>query len=169
MSISVDQEKCTQCEACVTTCSRGAIQLASDTVVIDQEICTGCGDCIPVCPSEAIFEDDKVITIIPTPAPLDKPNNIPASEQQSAQPVSTWSGVVLPFLLQEIAPRLMNILERRLSSPLDTSTRSHPLGTNGRICSPQPTGWAKRTQSPAAYRRRRRARGNRFESYTERR
>jgi ferredoxin len=47
-------EACTECEACLDACSRGAITLG-DVPRIDAAVCTGCGACVTACPN-GVFE-----------------------------------------------------------------------------------------------------------------
>jgi ferredoxin len=41
------------CEACVSACLPGALQLEDAGVVFDEAGCTGCGACLPACPAGA--------------------------------------------------------------------------------------------------------------------
>ena len=54
--LSIDQEKCTACYACVRTCPVNAIKVEADKPKphIIPERCIGCGNCLLVCPEEAI-------------------------------------------------------------------------------------------------------------------
>ena len=49
----VDEEKCTACGACESTCPVEAIKV-DDTAKIDEETCIDCGSCVDECPVEAI-------------------------------------------------------------------------------------------------------------------
>ena len=56
---SVDEQLCTGCGHCVSTCSFGAISLLRREGVlslsqIDPLLCKGCGNCVVACPSKAI-------------------------------------------------------------------------------------------------------------------
>ncbi len=62
-----DQEKCTDCLACVDRCAFSARNAELQTLKYDPDACVGCGLCISVCPPQAI-----VLT-----------RRIPASEQVS--------------------------------------------------------------------------------------
>jgi len=53
MAAIVDQEKCTGCEACVSTCPSNAIKMENGKAVITED-CIDCGACVSVCPVEAI-------------------------------------------------------------------------------------------------------------------
>jgi Na+-translocating ferredoxin:NAD+ oxidoreductase RNF subunit RnfB len=45
---------CIGCQKCFKVCEYGAITMDGPLAVIDQEKCTQCGACIPVCPTHAI-------------------------------------------------------------------------------------------------------------------
>lgn len=51
-----NDEKCTNCGACITVCPAGAFRVDSRTRVIyfDNEKCIACGACIPACPPRAM-------------------------------------------------------------------------------------------------------------------
>ena len=51
-----DDEKCTDCGACIVICPTGALAMDLDTreVSFDAEKCVACGACVPVCPPRAM-------------------------------------------------------------------------------------------------------------------
>ncbi|MFW6134220.1 MAG: 4Fe-4S binding protein [Elusimicrobiota bacterium] len=49
----INEAECIGCEACVTTCSFGAISM-NEKAHVDKEECTGCGECVSICPVDAI-------------------------------------------------------------------------------------------------------------------
>ncbi len=51
---TVEIEKCTKCEICVTRCPAQAIDLTEEAVSVDTNSCQGCGLCTSVCPTGAI-------------------------------------------------------------------------------------------------------------------
>jgi len=53
MAVTIDQEKCTACGACVEACPVDAIKL-EDKAKVDPETCIDCGTCVDECPVEAI-------------------------------------------------------------------------------------------------------------------
>ncbi|MFC1987049.1 indolepyruvate ferredoxin oxidoreductase subunit alpha [Chloroflexota bacterium] len=55
----VDQDKCTQCDVCITQFGCPAIIKEDEKVVIDSLQCTGCGVCAQVCPHNAIFQEQS--------------------------------------------------------------------------------------------------------------
>ena len=61
MSISVDLEKCTGCEACIEACPFGVIEIVDGTAVVG-EGCNLCGACEEVCAFEAITILHKTLT-----------------------------------------------------------------------------------------------------------
>jgi ferredoxin len=52
--ISIDNDACVGCEACVDRCSMEALKMDGDLVVRDFNRCIGCGICRHVCPSDAM-------------------------------------------------------------------------------------------------------------------
>ncbi|MBI4778314.1 electron transfer flavoprotein subunit alpha [Candidatus Desantisbacteria bacterium] len=53
MGIFVSKEKCIGCEACISSCPFGIIQMEDDVAAVG-EGCNLCGSCVNVCPVEAI-------------------------------------------------------------------------------------------------------------------
>jgi electron transfer flavoprotein alpha subunit len=53
-AIQVINDQCTGCEACVSVCPYGAIEMKDELAVIDINHCTLCGACVEACPDEAI-------------------------------------------------------------------------------------------------------------------
>jgi NAD-dependent dihydropyrimidine dehydrogenase PreA subunit len=54
--VTRNEERCTQCGACITICPTGAFELDKKTLLVlfDNEKCIGCGLCIPACPPHAM-------------------------------------------------------------------------------------------------------------------
>jgi L-aspartate semialdehyde sulfurtransferase ferredoxin len=54
--VTRNEERCTQCGACVTVCPTGAFSVDKKTMVVsfDNTKCIACGLCIPACPSRAM-------------------------------------------------------------------------------------------------------------------
>ncbi len=55
--LTIDQEKCIQCETCVQECMKGCLNIVDDVTVHDPEGCIMCGHCLAVCPRDAIIID----------------------------------------------------------------------------------------------------------------
>lgn len=55
MSVTIDAQKCTGCEACISECPSEALEMKDGKAVV-LDTCIDCGVCIPVCPAEAISE-----------------------------------------------------------------------------------------------------------------
>ncbi|MEJ2529223.1 MAG: ATPase [Gammaproteobacteria bacterium] len=51
---TVDQQQCTFCGACLTTCNFGAISLSEDNEILISSDCEGCASCAFICPDDAI-------------------------------------------------------------------------------------------------------------------
>lgn len=52
--VSVEQDDCTGCGACVSRCQMEALTLVDDTVSLMESYCIGCGNCVSACPAEAL-------------------------------------------------------------------------------------------------------------------
>ncbi len=54
--VTRNEERCTQCGACITVCPTGAFKLDQKTmmVIFENEKCIACGLCIPACPPRAM-------------------------------------------------------------------------------------------------------------------
>ncbi len=64
ISYQVDQEKCTQCMACVNMFACAAVQVTENEdgekiVSINEALCDGCGVCAQICPFDAIQRGDE--------------------------------------------------------------------------------------------------------------
>jgi len=54
--VTRNEERCTQCGACITVCPTDAFKLDQKTrmVIFENEKCIACGLCIPACPPRAM-------------------------------------------------------------------------------------------------------------------
>jgi ferredoxin len=54
--VTRNEERCTNCGACITVCPTGAFKLEPRTrfVLVDNEKCVACGLCITACPPRAM-------------------------------------------------------------------------------------------------------------------
>ena len=53
--LSLDQDRCIGCSACVEVCPIGIVEIGVDGVrERSPELCVGCGHCVAVCPTEAL-------------------------------------------------------------------------------------------------------------------
>lgn len=61
--ITIDQELCNGCGACVSACHEGAIGMKDGkAVLLRDDYCDGLGDCLPACPTNAIsFEEREAL------------------------------------------------------------------------------------------------------------
>ena len=53
MAVTIDEEKCTACGACVEACPVEALKIDGKCKV-DADICIDCGTCVDECPEGAI-------------------------------------------------------------------------------------------------------------------
>ncbi|MCL2062907.1 MAG: ferredoxin family protein [Candidatus Cloacimonetes bacterium] len=61
--IKIDQEKCTGCGLCISTCQEGVFRLTNGkSEVYNEDYCDGLGKCLPVCPVGAIFIEEGIDT-----------------------------------------------------------------------------------------------------------
>ena len=54
MAVTIDEEKCTACGACVEVCPVEALKLVDDKAKVDPDVCIDCGTCVDECPVGAI-------------------------------------------------------------------------------------------------------------------
>jgi Fe-S-cluster-containing hydrogenase component 2 len=54
MAVTVNEELCTGCGACVEVCPVEAISLDDGKAHVDGEKCVDCGVCVGECPTDAI-------------------------------------------------------------------------------------------------------------------
>ncbi|MBZ4653369.1 MAG: Electron transfer flavoprotein alpha/beta-subunit [Peptococcaceae bacterium] len=61
MTVIIEPTKCIGCEACVSACPFGAIEMVDGVAKINDK-CTECGACVEVCPVEAITRTERAKT-----------------------------------------------------------------------------------------------------------
>ncbi len=51
-----NEEKCTECGACITICPTGALRMEQESrhIIFDADKCIACEACVPVCPPRAM-------------------------------------------------------------------------------------------------------------------
>jgi UDP-glucose 4-epimerase len=54
LTVTVDEDLCTDCGDCAEVCIFGALEMVDDKVERDWEKCFGCGRCVTACPTEAL-------------------------------------------------------------------------------------------------------------------
>jgi glutamate synthase domain-containing protein 2 len=52
--ISIDRDRCMECERCIENCSYGVFRREGDRILINSRNCTACHRCIAMCPRDAI-------------------------------------------------------------------------------------------------------------------
>jgi len=58
-TITIDYDKCTFCQTCVSTCPMGVYEVQGDQVVVaNPDECVVCRACEAACPNEAITVEE---------------------------------------------------------------------------------------------------------------
>ncbi len=58
--VSINEEKCNGCGACVKACHEGAIKIENGkAILVNDSYCDGLGDCLPACPMDALVITEK--------------------------------------------------------------------------------------------------------------
>jgi len=52
--VSIDRERCMECERCIENCSYGVFRRDGDQILVNSRNCTACHRCIACCPRDAI-------------------------------------------------------------------------------------------------------------------
>ena len=63
--ITIDEETCTACEACIPRCQMEALKMIDGKLTRDEKRCIGCGICMWVCPADALSLDPRPASKIP--------------------------------------------------------------------------------------------------------
>jgi len=61
---SVKSSECIQCNACVRSCTEGALSLKDNLPVIDYERCIRCGGCVKECPNGALSVERSAYKVV---------------------------------------------------------------------------------------------------------
>ncbi|RXE56981.1 glutamate synthase [Methanoculleus taiwanensis] len=56
--ISIDRERCMECERCIENCSYGVFRREGEKIMIDSRKCTACHRCLAMCPRDAIMLEE---------------------------------------------------------------------------------------------------------------
>jgi NAD-dependent dihydropyrimidine dehydrogenase PreA subunit len=56
--VSADEDLCTGCGDCTTTCPAQIFKTENNKVVVSDDECLGCQSCVVVCPVSAIKVDE---------------------------------------------------------------------------------------------------------------
>ena len=108
--VSIDEEKCTGCGLCASTCQEGAIQMIDGKArLVRDDYCDGLGHCLPACPVDAI-------RIIVREADAFDEEAVKLNQAQSAAPTGCPGASVQTFEHSSTAP--MKASEGPLSSQL---------------------------------------------------
>ncbi len=118
--ITIDQERCTGCGACVEVCPTGALYLVEGKAAVDGALCYECEACLAACPSEAIIlteQEEPVAEAARLPALRPEPEAIQVRTQAAPMPVRSrvlpLIGSALVWAEREILPWLADFLDRQ--------------------------------------------------------
>jgi Fe-S-cluster-containing hydrogenase component 2 len=154
--ITVDQERCTGCGACVEVCPTGALYLVEGKAAVDGALCHECEACLAACPSGAIIlteQEEPVVEAARLPALRPEPTVIRVKTQPTLVPfrskVLPVVGAALVWAGREILPSLAEFL-------LDTLDRrtTQPQARNGARSRETPDSGAKGSGRQHRHRRR---------------
>jgi ferredoxin len=141
--ITVDQERCTGCGACVEVCPSGALYLVEGKAAVDGALCHECEACLAACLSEAITlteQEEPVAETVHVPALRPEPEVIQVRTQSAPGPLRAKGllvvGAALAWAGREIVPWLANslldTLDHRATRPQARGgTRSHDSPATG--------------------------------------
>jgi ferredoxin len=57
--VSIAEDRCTGCGACIARCQFGTLSKDGDLCVVDYARCVGCGVCVSACPVEAMVMERR--------------------------------------------------------------------------------------------------------------
>lgn len=63
MAITVRQDNCIGCGACLSACPFGAIIMQDDNKAFITDACAACGACVDTCPASTIIREDETKTV----------------------------------------------------------------------------------------------------------
>ena len=114
----------------------GAITIVGDRAKVDQEKCTECEACVEVCPNGAMLAvREPVAERVAVPSVRPAPEAIKVRPQMAPVPLRTrlapLVGSALAFLGRQVVPRLtphlISALDRRLGKAAGPATRGRGL------------------------------------------
>jgi len=109
--ITINQQKCNGCGACLDACNVGAIYLVDKKANIDESLCTSCGKCIEVCSVQAI---QLVADIVVPPTPTaEVPSNRTSLWPTLKAAAVMLGGTLLPVLVSKIGDVIISALETK--------------------------------------------------------
>jgi NAD-dependent dihydropyrimidine dehydrogenase PreA subunit len=124
--IYIQSQQCVGCGACVDACQVGAIQLVNGVAEINQDKCQQCEICLTVCPENAIVAvlDEEPVSDTRS-FDLMQPERTAVQLTHSTSSIAPWVGAALAFIGREIMPRLavslLDIWDRRTTQPTSPS------------------------------------------------
>ncbi len=57
--ISIKENMCDFCGACVSVCPPNCIDVRESSIIINDETCIDCDLCVYICPIEVLAQDEK--------------------------------------------------------------------------------------------------------------
>lgn len=128
--ITINQQNCNGCGACMNTCNVGAIYLVDNKADVDQSLCTSCGNCIEVCPVQAI---QLVADVVLTPQPSAEVQSSRTSFWPTLKAaVVTLGSSVAPIVISKIGDIIVSALESKPDRSTSLSKRGTASGRQNR-------------------------------------
>lgn len=109
--ITINQQKCDGCGACMDVCDVGAIYLVDKKAYVDQSHCTSCGNCIEICPVQAIQLVESVVVQQTQPAEIQPAKTSVLPTIKAA--IVTLGSTLLPVLISKIGNVITSALESK--------------------------------------------------------
>ncbi len=122
MAITINQEQCNGCGACLDACNAGAIYLVDNKANVDQSLCTSCGNCVEVCPVQAIQLASEVVVTQP-PAAEVQPSRTSFWPTLKAA-VVTLGSTLAPILISKIGDFIISALESQPNRSILSNKRT---------------------------------------------
>ncbi|MBD3289594.1 4Fe-4S dicluster domain-containing protein [candidate division KSB1 bacterium] len=118
--ISIDQQKCNGCGACMDACSTGAIYMVDERASVDAGVCNECVDCVNVCPNNAIQLERIVLETTQQSVQSSEKHEITAELKSNVIKIGK---TLLPLAISGIADLIISKIEKS-DKPVGLSKQS---------------------------------------------